>query len=78
MLGHALGAASAIEAALCTLALRDQVIPPTISLSHPDPECDLDYVPNHARRADLDVVMSNAFGFGGANTALLLRRWRES
>lgn len=74
MLGHALGATAAIEAALCVLALRDQVIPPTINLDEPDSECDLDYVPHRARPAALDVLLSNAFGFGGANTALVLRR----
>lgn len=78
MLGHALGATSAIEAALSVLALREQVMPPTINLTDPDPECDLDYVPNRARPGTLNVVMSNAFGFGGANTALVLRRWQEN
>jgi 3-oxoacyl-[acyl-carrier-protein] synthase II len=77
MHGHALGATAAIEAGLCVMALRDQIIPPTINLTVPDPECDLDYVPNQARPADLDVILSNAFGFGGANTTLVLRRWSE-
>jgi 3-oxoacyl-[acyl-carrier-protein] synthase II len=77
MHGHALGATAAIEAGLCVMALRDQIIPPTINLHHPDPECDLDYVPNEARPARLEVVFSNAFGFGGANTTLALRRWTE-
>ena len=75
MLGHSLGATAAVEAGLTILALRDQVAPPTINLSDPDPECDLDYVPNQARPMELDVAMSNSFGFGGANTSLLLRRW---
>ncbi|MGI9179260.1 MAG: beta-ketoacyl-ACP synthase II [Longimicrobiaceae bacterium] len=78
MLGHALGATAAIEAALCVLALRNGIIPPTINLTEPDPLCDLDYVPWEARRVDLEVVMSNSFGFGGANTSLALRRWDES
>jgi 3-oxoacyl-[acyl-carrier-protein] synthase II len=75
MLGHALGGSASIEAGICVFALRDQVIPPTINLDTPDPECDLDYVPNVARKAELDVVMSNSFGFGGANTTLILKRF---
>ena len=77
MLGHALGASAAIEAALCVLAIRDGTIPPTVNLEEPDPACDLDYVPGSAREADLNVVVSNAFGFGGANTSLIFRRWQE-
>jgi 3-oxoacyl-[acyl-carrier-protein] synthase II len=75
MLGHALGGSASIEAGICVFALRDQIIPPTINLTEPDPECDLDYVPNVARKAELDVVMSNSFGFGGANTTLVLKRF---
>ena len=75
MLGHALGATSAIEAGLTVFALRDQLVPPTINLTDPDPECDLDYVPLRAREAPIRVAISNSFGFGGANTALVLRRW---
>jgi 3-oxoacyl-[acyl-carrier-protein] synthase II len=78
MLGHALGATAAIEAVLCVQALRDGVMPPTINLTDPDPLCDLNHVALEARAADLHVVMSNSFGFGGANTSLLLRRWEES
>lgn len=74
-LGHALGAASAIEAAIAVHALETQTIPPTIN-HRPDPELDLDYVPNHARGARLDVVMSASFGFGGTNNALIFRRLR--
>lgn len=77
MIGHALGGSAAIEAAVCVLALRDQVIPPTINLTDPDPDCDLDYVPHAAREAALDVVLSNSFGFGGMNTTLVLRRWSD-
>jgi 3-oxoacyl-[acyl-carrier-protein] synthase II len=77
MLGHALGATSAIEAGLTLLALREGIVPPTINLTDPDPECDLDYVPLEARRAPIRVALSNSFGFGGANTALVLRRWDE-
>lgn len=77
MLGHALGATAAIEAGLTVMALREGVLPPTINLTDPDPDCDLDYVPNTARRAQVDVALSNSFGFGGANSALVLRRWQE-
>ncbi|HKP75029.1 MAG TPA: beta-ketoacyl-ACP synthase II [Longimicrobiaceae bacterium] len=75
MLGHALGGSASIEAGACIFALRDGMIPPTINLRDPDPECDLDYVPNTARKAELDVVISNSFGFGGANTTLVLKRF---
>ncbi len=74
MIGHQLGAAGAVEAVFCALALRDQVVPPTINLENPDPACDLDYVPNQARKLRLDVVLSNSFGFGGTNGSLVLRR----
>jgi 3-oxoacyl-[acyl-carrier-protein] synthase II len=72
MTGHLLGAAGAIEAIACALAIEHGIIPPTINYEHPDPECDLDYVPNHARRAAVKVAMSNSFGFGGHNAALIL------
>jgi 3-oxoacyl-[acyl-carrier-protein] synthase II len=75
MLGHSLGATAAVEAIICMMAMRDAIIPPTINLTEPDPECDLDYVPHKARKATIDTVMSNSFGFGGANSALILRRW---
>jgi 3-oxoacyl-[acyl-carrier-protein] synthase II len=74
MTGHLLGAAGALEAVLCLLALRDGLIPPTINYEELDPACDLDYVPNAARPADLRVVMSNAFGLGGHNATLVLGR----
>jgi 3-oxoacyl-[acyl-carrier-protein] synthase II len=74
-LGHALGASAAIEAVLTVLALRDGIAPPTINLTDPDPACDLDCVPLRARPAPLRVALSNAFGFGGTNTCLVLRRW---
>jgi 3-oxoacyl-[acyl-carrier-protein] synthase II len=75
MTGHTLGAAGGIEAAFCALALSEGIIPPTINYEHPDPECDLDYVPNHARPADLDIVVSNSFGFGGTNACIVLKRY---
>jgi 3-oxoacyl-[acyl-carrier-protein] synthase II len=74
MHGHLLGAAGSLEAAICALALRDGILPPTINLDDPDPECDLDYVPNEARRVQVEYAMSNSFGFGGTNAALVLRR----
>jgi 3-oxoacyl-[acyl-carrier-protein] synthase II len=75
MLGHALGATAAIEAGLTIFTLREGVMPPTINLTHPDPDCDLDYAPLRARRGEVRVALSNSFGFGGANTSLALRRW---
>ncbi len=75
MLGHTVSAAGAIEAVACALTLKDQVLPPTINLERPDPQCDLDYVPNAARRARVDVVLSNSFGFGGHNDCLVFRRY---
>jgi 3-oxoacyl-[acyl-carrier-protein] synthase II len=75
MTGHLLGGAGGLEAGISVLALRDQTLPPTINLENPDPECDLDYVPNHARRALVEYALSNSFGFGGTNAALIFRRW---
>jgi len=72
--GHMVGAAGAAEAAATALAIRDGVVPPTINYETPDPECDLDYVPNEARKADVTLALSNAFGFGGQNAVLALRR----
>lgn len=77
MTGHLLGGAGGLEAGVTVLALRDQMLPPTTNLENPDPECDLDYVPKHARKADIEYAMSNSFGFGGTNGALLFRRWTE-
>jgi 3-oxoacyl-[acyl-carrier-protein] synthase II len=77
MIGHLLGASGGVEAGITALALRDQVIPPTINLDHPDPECDLDYVPHEARRTKLRYALSNSFGFGGTNGALLFKRFEE-
>ena len=75
MVGHLLGAAGAVEAGISVLALQDQVIPPTINYENPDPDCDLDYVPNESRDANLEYVLSNSFGFGGTNAALLFKRF---
>lgn len=75
MTGHMLGAAGGIEAVFSVLALRDQIIPPTINLDDPDPECDLDFVPHTARQSKLEVVMSNSFGFGGTNATLIFKRF---
>ena len=74
MTGHLLGAAGALEAILCLLALRDGLLPPTINYEQPDPDCDLDYVPNAARPAELRVAMSNSFGLGGHNATLVFGR----
>jgi 3-oxoacyl-[acyl-carrier-protein] synthase II len=75
MTGHLLGGAGGLEAGFTVLALRDQILPPTINLEHADPECDLDYVPNQARKVQLEYALSNSFGFGGTNGALIFRRW---
>jgi 3-oxoacyl-[acyl-carrier-protein] synthase II len=74
MIGHLLGAAGGVEAVFTVLSLRDQIAPPTINLDYPDPECDLDYVPNTARDMKIDVALSNSFGFGGTNGTLIFRR----
>lgn len=77
MTGHAMGATAAFEAVFCMLALRDQIAPPTINLNTPDPECDLDYVPNVAREVAMRCVMSNSFGFGGHNVSLVFKRFED-
>jgi 3-oxoacyl-[acyl-carrier-protein] synthase II len=76
--GHCLGAAGAVEAAVTVLALRDGIVPPTINYENPDPDCDLDYVPNKARRTPLEVALSNSFGFGGHNAVLVFRKQPRS
>ena len=75
MTGHLLGGAGGLEAGICVLALRDQILPPTINQETPDPACDLDYVPNKARKASVECALSNSFGFGGTNAALIFKRW---
>ena len=76
MTGHLLGAAGGIEAIASVLALHHGILPPTINYETPDPDCDLDYVPNHARKQDVEVALSNAFGFGGTNATLAFRKYR--
>jgi 3-oxoacyl-[acyl-carrier-protein] synthase II len=75
MIGHCLGAAGALEAVATVLAIRDNGIPPTIHYQTPDPECDLDYVPNQARDAVVNIALSNSFAFGGNNTVLVFGKW---
>ena len=75
MTGHLLGGAGGLEAGISVLALRDQILPPTTNYENPDPACDLDYVPNQARKADVQYALSNSFGFGGTNASLLFKRW---
>jgi 3-oxoacyl-[acyl-carrier-protein] synthase II len=77
MTGHLLGGAGGLEAGVTVLALRDQILPPTANLDHPDADCDLDYIPKVARKSEVEYAMSNSFGFGGTNGALLFRKWTE-
>src|SRR5437867_10951460 len=75
MTGHLLGAAGVVESIFCIKTIQDGVIPPTINYENPDPDCDLDYVPNEARKANIEYALSNSFGFGGTNAALLFKRF---
>ena len=75
MTGHIMGGAGGVEAVYTALAVRYGYIPPTINYEEPDPECDLDYVPNEARASEIRVALSNSFGFGGANACIAFRRW---
>jgi 3-oxoacyl-(acyl-carrier-protein) synthase len=77
MTGHLLGASGAMEAVLCVQVLQHDILPPTINYETPDPECDLDYVPNAARKAHPDHIMSNSFGFGGHNASIIISRFAE-
>ncbi len=78
MIGHLIGGAGAVEATICIMIIQQGIIPPTINLTQPDPECDLDYVPNVARRVKVDTTLSNSFGFGGHNSVLIFQRYREA
>jgi 3-oxoacyl-[acyl-carrier-protein] synthase II len=77
MTGHLLGGAGGLEAGITVLAIRDQIAPPTINQENPDPACDLDYVPNHARPMKIEYALSNSFGFGGTNGSLIFRKYQE-
>jgi len=78
MLGHLIGCAGATEAQVCILSILNGTIPPTINYDYPDPDCDLDYVPNVARKAEVKTALSNSFGFGGHNSVLIIRRYSEA
>jgi 3-oxoacyl-[acyl-carrier-protein] synthase II len=77
MMGHLIAAAGSVEAIVCLLTIRDGLLPPTINLDNPDPECDLDYIPHEARKKRVDVALSNSFGFGGQNITLILKRYTD-
>jgi 3-oxoacyl-[acyl-carrier-protein] synthase II len=78
MIGHLLGAAGGVEAVATAMTIKEGIIPPTINHENPDPECDLDYVPNEARKARVRVALSNSLGFGGHNAAILLKAWEDA
>ena len=75
MIGHALGASGALEAVDCILAINHNILPPTINYKDSDPECNLDYVPNNSQKSEVNIAMSNSFGFGGHNGVILLKKW---
>jgi 3-oxoacyl-[acyl-carrier-protein] synthase II len=77
MTGHLLGGAGGVEAGITVLAIRDQIAPPTVNLENPDPVCDLDYIPNHARPMKIEYALSNSFGFGGTNGCLIFKKFEE-
>ena len=76
-LGHLIGAAGAAELITCVMALQNQITPPTANLNDPDPQLDLDYVPNEPRKAKLNIVINESFGFGGQNNVLVVKRWEQ-
>ncbi len=76
-MGHLIAAAGVTEMIVCLMAIRDHVLPPTINYENPDPQCDLDYIPNEAREATCDYALNNSFGFGGQNISLVLGRYRD-
>ena len=78
MTGHLMGAAGAVELIVCLLAINKGVIPPTINLENPDPECDLDYVANKARQKEINTAISNSFGFGGNNSTIIIKKFNNS
>jgi 3-oxoacyl-(acyl-carrier-protein) synthase len=78
MTGHLLGAAGALEAVFAVKVIQDNILPPTINYEVPDPECDLDYIPNQSRKKQVEYVMSNSFGFGGHNAVIILRKYNEA
>ena len=78
MIGHLLGASGGVEAAICALSVYNKIVPPTINLDNPDTQCDLDYVPHNARPLDINIAMSNSFGFGGTNACIILKRFEEA
>ena len=77
MIGHSMGAAGAVEAIVCALTLQDGIVHPTANLEHPDPACDLDYVPSEARYVQVETTLSNSFGLGGQNACLVLGRYHD-
>ena len=77
MIGHLLGASGAVEAIVCVKAIQEGIMPPTIGYSTPDADCDLDYVPNQARKAEVNVAMSNSLGFGGHNATIVFKKFQE-
>jgi 3-oxoacyl-[acyl-carrier-protein] synthase II len=77
MMGHLIGAAGAAELITCVLAIRDGILPPTINLNDPDPQLDLDYVPNEPRKAKVDIAMNESFGFGGQNNVVIIKRYKD-
>ena len=77
MTGHLLGAAGGIEFIACCLSIKESIVPPTINYEFPDPECDLDYVPNQARKMEVNITMSNALGFGGHNATIIIKKFKD-